>query len=111
MAYFIRKVDTSSNPRDIRGWRYAIYKCDVCGEESEFKIVPNFQFRDRPCKHCGLMGKDDHINTLKREREEILSKIAELNSRLLTIETELSENKLTSEIETITNISKDLKNA
>lgn len=72
MAYFIRKVDTSSNPRDIRGWRF---------------------------------------NTLKREREEILSKIAELNSRLLTIETELSEDKLTSEIETITNISKDLKNA
>ncbi len=101
MAYYDRTVDTSTNPRDVRGWKYVVYKCDVCGNESEFTMVPNFQFRERPCKHCGAMGVEDHLNTLKNERLKILDEIDSLNSKLFSIEDKISKIESENEIKEI----------
>lgn len=103
MAYFDRVVDTSSNSRDVRGWKYAVYKCEVCGEESEFTLVPNFQFRERPCKHCGALGKEDKIHSLKKEREGILKQVTDLNTKLLDVETQISELESENELTKILN--------
>lgn len=98
MAYYVKTVDTSSNPRDVRGWKYAIYKCEVCGEDSEFTIVPNFQFRERPCKHCGSMGMDDHLRTLENERLKLIDERNSLNSKIISIENKIAEIKTKKEL-------------
>lgn len=95
MAHFVKIVKAGAAAHDPRSWTYAIYKCDVCGRESEFTVKGDFQTRERNCKHCGCMDAGDHIKTLQVERENILKQIADLNVKLMMIESELMENKVT----------------
>ena len=91
MAFYVRTVTAGGASYDPRSWTYAVYKCDCCGEESEYTLTPNFQTVPRLCKHCKSMGVEDKINSLKAERNDLLKKIADLNSKLLNLDTELSE--------------------
>ena len=93
MAYFIRQVTAGGRKDDPRSWTYAVYKCDVCGEESEYTVTPNFQYRERPCKHCKSMGVNDYLQNLKRKKEIIYNEITKLNKDLLKIEIEIEEFK------------------
>jgi hypothetical protein len=91
MAHYVRTVVAGADARDPRSWRYAVYLCDACNEESEYKVVEGFIPRPRVCQHCHTMGLDDKASSLKAERADLIRKLANMNSRLLEIDTELSE--------------------
>ena len=93
MAYFKRMVTTGSGFSDPRSWTYAIYKCDACHKESEFRVVSldQFQTRERKCPKCGVLNESDRIKTLGTRRQDILKQITNLNAELMDIETELSK--------------------
>lgn len=103
MAYYKRTVKQTG---DIRARNYAVYHCDACGEDSEFNLVPNFQFHERPCKHCKAMGVEDHLKALYTDRDRIAKQIAELNMGLLKLNMEIEEleskKSVTRQIEEIT---------
>ena len=105
MAYYV-KTCRSGGEHDVRGYKYAIYHCDVCGEDSTFTITTDFQTRPRPCKNCKSLGLDDHIVTLNANKQNILKQISDLNARLIQLDIEINENKrkinIKSQIENIT---------
>ena len=91
MAYYVRTVFAGAGDYDPRARKYAIYHCDICDKNSDFTMTANFQTIERKCSHCGAIGVNDRIITLKKDREDILKKIADINTKLMDTETEISE--------------------
>ena len=91
MAYYVKTVQAGAVANDPRSWRYAVYRCDCCGKDMEVTVTSGFQPRPRTCSNCGAMGLDDKVQTLKAERIDLLKKIANMNAKLMDLETEISE--------------------
>ena len=100
MAYFHRMVNAGA-VSDPRSWTYAVYKCNVCHQESEHRVpdIRVFQTRERLCPKCGCMDSQDRFKALETRRQDILKKITSLNAELLDVETELSQSGLLNQTE------------
>ena len=105
MAWYVKTV-VSGGEHDVRAYKYAIYHCDECGEDSTFTVTGDFQTRPRPCKNCKSLGGADQLKSLKTIKEKVLKEIANLNAQLIHLDTEITEleNKhVREQIEIITN--------
>lgn len=102
MAYYIRTVKAGGADHDPRQYSYAVYKCSDCGEESDYKITGDFQFRDRPCKTCGSMVVGDLAAKLTAERNLLQDEVASRLSRIAEIDAELDRTSTRRAVEEVT---------
>jgi len=89
MARYDRTVKAGGADHDPRQYQYAVYVCGDCGEESDYKITGDFQFRDRPCKACGSMAVGDLAAKLTAERDRLQNEVASRLSRIAEIDADL----------------------
>jgi hypothetical protein len=77
---------------DPRCRNYYIYKCNICGEETEIFCIPNFDtVRLRKCPHCGVIEDTDN-------REYLINKMHDLEQKIKSfqIEYDLTSKELNS---------------
>jgi hypothetical protein len=96
--HFIRTFKGGGADYDFRQKTWAVFHCDVCGEDEEVDITGRqgtFLFNvPRRCPHCKSIGKDDYIISLKKEIETLTST---KNNIKITIE------QLTNKLAALTN--------
>lgn len=75
MSHHVRTYSGGAALHDVRRKTYAVFHCDVCGEDEDVDITgrqDNFQFHiPRRCPHCKNLGKEDHVLSLKKEIEQL----------------------------------------
>lgn len=83
--YFVRTFKTGCGDYDPRQKKWAVYKCSICGKETEIDITYNGTFDyscDRRCPHCKSLGKDDRLNNIKAEIETLTEKKSEIQIKI-----------------------------
>ncbi len=92
--YFKRMFKNS----ELGNQRYAVYVCDVCGNEEWIKIhytkkVDAESKKVIRCPNCNSFGKDDKVSTLNAKRAQLLVELTSIQEELDNIEKELAELK------------------
>lgn len=91
--YHIRTYKGGAPDHDPRQITWAVFHCDVCGEDTEINISGRqhtFQFHvARKCPHCDSFGKEDKIISLKKEIEELTQNRASIDVEIERLENQL----------------------
>jgi predicted RNA-binding Zn-ribbon protein involved in translation (DUF1610 family) len=93
--HHVRTFSGGAAIHDPRRKTYAVFHCDVCGEDEEVDITgrqDTFQFNTpRLCPHCKSMGKDDEVVSIKKEIEELTRTKNNIDIQLEQLTTKLEE--------------------
>jgi hypothetical protein len=91
--YHTRTFKGGAADHDPRQLTWAVFHCDVCGEDNEINITGRqgtFQFHvARKCPHCNSFGKEDKIISLKKEIEKLTENKTSIGVEIERLEKEL----------------------
>jgi len=93
--YYVRKYKSGAGDHDPRQIYWAVFHCDVCGEDSDINVTSTIQTFDfgrvRKCPSCKSVGKGDYLRNLKVKKEELFDKRITLQIEIDRVCAEIEE--------------------